>query len=518
MSWARDVPALGLLRTRAQEAPETVLVTDGVNELSYYHADMLTNTLADVLATTFGVKPGDRVLCLSTNGPSFLLMMVAVQRLGAVFVPVTARRGTNRLVQIAKACTPTLITATTTKFGLDQIDLVIQYSADRTAPYCDLLDPRTAKHYLVKPSRDPTAGRWPKSESSTAMLLYTSGSTGSAKGIVINYTNQRTAVSSITQYLCLKPNTRILSNLPPAFDYGLYQYYIAIAVGGTIAVYPESPFLDDWIEHLSNPLVSVLPVVPTAVRRLRRHMAGHNREYPHIKTITSTGSALDRASIYFLQERFPNARIFSMYGLSECKRVSYLDPDLLEAKPESVGRPMPNCEVFILDERGRPVASTAVGELFVSGPNVAVGYWNDPAATDAAFRKRALDGRILLATGDLFSRDADGDLYFHGRRDDIVKIHDQRISLLEVEQLLKRIDGVVDAIAGLEYERGEQILVASLLALPPVTSDVVSRAMRAIAPSAAHVPRKIYLLDELPETDTGKISRHKHPTTNQIGA
>ena len=258
------------------------------------------------------------------------------------------------------------------------IDAEVQYAPNHARPSCKIVDYKRKRIIEVTADQQPSSTpAGPSTEAATSMLLYTSGSTGRPKGIVISYVNQNAALESIVQYLNLQKHSKILNALSPAFDYGLYQYLIALAISGSIDVCNDTVLLDDIIDQLAMEDIQVFPTVPTTVRRLRSVLQGQERTFPEVSVVTSTGSVLDPESSFFLKRTFPAARIYSMYGLTECKRVSYLDPDLLTKKGRSVGRAMPNCEVWVLDDDGNEVRPGAAGQLFVSGPNVANAYRGD---------------------------------------------------------------------------------------------------------------------------------------------
>ena len=508
--WTSTVPTLGLLRSLADRHPQKLLVQDGTHQVTYSATNSLADGLADAIRNIYGVNRGDRVVCVSNNGPAFLLTMVAVQRLGAIFVPIAARRMSTRLDQVLADCAPVLVLATPTNFRVEGAHAVVNYESPDGRPRCQLRTSNglgAAEISLKDPTRSHNG---PPSEACPAMLLYTSGSTGKPKGIVVSYTNQCSALASILEYLELPSSPRILNALSPAFDYGLYQYLMSISLSGSMTTVRDAVLADEFIRRIFDYEPSVVPLVPTMIRRLNSIAASTRLISNSVRVITTTGSPLDRGSTAFLMRAFPKARIYSMYGLTECKRVSYLAPSLLATKPTSVGRPMPNCEAVVLDDSGKEVRVGEVGELFVSGPNVSSGYWGDSEATRVTFRRNTNDGRVVLATGDLFSRDGDGDLYFHGRRDDLVKVNDQRISLTEVEQVVRAVDGVIDVVASLEPYEGVGILVIHVQAAADLSDTQLRAGIRRNVPLGAMVPRRIYRVDTLRLTETGKVSRHQY--------
>jgi len=206
---------------------------------------------------------------------------------------------------------------------------------------------------------------------------------------------------------------------------------------------------------------------------------------------------------------FPNARIFKMYGLTECKRVSYLDPDLLADHPESVGIAIPGTTVCLRDRAGNPVPPGEPGILHVQGPHIMAGYWNRPEATARMLRTAPETGEVELVAQDLFTQDADGLLYFVGRSDHIIKTRGEKVSPVEVENMLCRMDGISQAaVIGVPDQRlGEQIL-AYVVAAPgqsPAEGEV--RRFCAARLENFMVPQKIIFLAELPRTGNNKIDK-----------
>ena len=185
--------------------------------------------------------------------------------------------------------------------------------------------------------------------------------------------------------------------------------------------------------------------MPTIVAILLQMEDLSKFDFSFIRYISNTAAALPVSYIKRLQALFPNANIYSMYGLTECKRVSYLPPEYINSKPESVGIPMPNEEVFIVNSKGEEVNSGEVGELVVRGSNVMQGYWNSMEETARTFRPGRHRSEALLYSGDLFRKDEDGFLYFVARKDDMIKTKGERVSPKEIENMLCDMDGIIEA-------------------------------------------------------------------------
>jgi acyl-CoA synthetase (AMP-forming)/AMP-acid ligase II len=198
-----------------------------------------------------------------------------------------------------------------------------------------------------------------------------------------------------------------------------------------------------------------------------------------------------------------------MYGLTECKRVSYLPPECIDTKPGSVGIPMPGCEVRIVDEMGRPVKDGQTGELIIRGDNVMQGYWNDPVLTDKTFLKEMSTGEIWLWSGDLFRKDEEDFLYYVGRKDDLIKTKEERVSPKEIENIIAQNPDVEEvAVIGVP----DELLGKAIKAFVVLKDSTFSTSNDIQKYCAEHlevniVPRFIEFIKELPRTANGKIDK-----------
>jgi acyl-CoA synthetase (AMP-forming)/AMP-acid ligase II len=207
-----------------------------------------------------------------------------------------------------------------------------------------------------------------------------------------------------------------------------------------------------------------------------------------------------------------------MYGLTECKRVSYLPPEELERRPGSVGKAIPNCEVFIVDEEGRNVPAGQTGELVIRGANVMQGYWNAPELTSQTFRQGRYAGERLLYSGDLFKKDEEGFLYFLGRKDDMIKTKGERVSPKEIENVLCGLEGVAEAaVVGVP----DEILGQAIHAYVALKPGIQVTEKRLLKYCAEHLepfmaPSQIKILQDLPKSPNGKVD--KKALLNGLGA
>jgi amino acid adenylation domain-containing protein len=342
-----------------------------------------------------------------------------------------------------------------------------------------------------------------------AALIYTSGSTGNPKGVMQTHQSMTFAAGSLIEYLRLSAEDRILCVLPLAFDYGLYQLLMTIQLGATLVLERSFTYPAQIFARMQEQAVTVFPGVPTIYAML---ISSHGRtplSFPSVTRVTNTAAALPDEFVVKLHEIFPNALIFKMYGLTECKRVSYLEPELADQKPGSVGRAIPGTEIYLLSPEGKPVPPGETGILYVRGPHVMVGYWNRPDLSDHMLKPGKLPGERVLCTQDFFRMDADGFLYFQGRSDDIIKTRGEKVAPVEVENALHSIPGVREAaIVGIpDALLGEAIRAYVVVEPEANLNDKQLRVACAARLENFMVPKEFVFCAELPKTATGKVSK-----------
>jgi acyl-CoA synthetase (AMP-forming)/AMP-acid ligase II len=256
--------------------------------------------------------------------------------------------------------------------------------------------------------------------------------------------------------------------------------------------------------------ITGLPIVPT-ISAVLLQLDLSTVTFPSLRYITNTAAALPADHIRRLRELFPSVTIYSMYGLTECKRVSYLPPDQIDVRPTSVGRGMPNEEVYIVDETGRRVPPGVIGELVVRGSNVMKGYWELPDETDRMLKPGLLPNEKVLYTGDLFRTDDEGYLYFFGRKDDIIKTRGEKVSPKEVEDVLYALDGISEAaVIGVP----DQVLGQAIRAVVTLREGAKLTEQEILRHCAARlesfmVPQSVIFQASLPKTSSGKISKRE---------
>lgn len=505
------------LELSARRFPDKTALICEQRRLTYREIEEHCNQWAHTLIAE-GVMRGDRVAIFLENSVEAVLSVFAALKAGAVFLIINPSTKAEKLYYILNNCRASaLITDARKEEALT--DFLQQAPHLRTVLVAgkDASDRSAAGKRLIaldnigKQSSLPSQPPAKKCiDIDLAALIYTSGSTGRPKGVMLTHLNIVSAATSITSYLENVPDDVILNALPLAFDYGLYQVLMAFKVGGTLVLERSFTYPGAVIEKLIQENVTGFPIVPT-ISAVLLQLDLKKRSFPSLRYITNTAAALPTHHIRELRKLFPGAKLYSMYGLTECKRVSYLPPDQLDTRPTSVGRGMPNEEVYVVDESGRRLGPGLVGELIVRGSNVMKGYWELPEETDRVLKPGPVPGEKVLYTGDLFKTDDERYLYFVGRKDDIIKSRGEKVSPKEVEDVLYSLSGVAEAaVVGIpDPVLGQAIkAVITLREGTHLTEDEILRhCVRHLEDFM--VPKFVEFCNSLPKTSTGKINKRK---------
>ncbi len=342
-----------------------------------------------------------------------------------------------------------------------------------------------------------------------AALIYTSGSTGFPKGVMMTHQSMVFTSWSLIEYLRLSNVDRIMLVLPLAFDYGLYQLIMAITIGGTLIVEQSFTFPASIYHSIEKYQPTVFPGVPTVYAMMIASNKQSGLAFNCIKKVTNTAAALPEEFIPDLKKIFPNALIFKMYGLTECKRVCYLEPELIDSKPNSVGKAIPGTEVLLLSAEGKLVEPGEPGILHIRGPHVMLGYWNKPDLSNEMLKSGSLPGERILCSNDLFKMDEGGFLYFQGRTDDIIKTRGEKVSPIEIEKIIYKIKGVREvAVIGVpDVIMGESILAfVTIHTNAELNKDDIQRECnKHLEPFM--IPQNIVFLSEMPKSSNGKFDK-----------
>jgi long-chain acyl-CoA synthetase len=501
------------LEDSASTRPQAFALVCGGRRLTYAEVDNWADRVAAGLRR-LGIRRHDRVVVHLDNSIETVVSVFGILKAGAVFVVVNPTTKADKLAFILRNCAAVAIVADGRRLGVaaDAVSragsdcrVVVAGSApDPAGAPADLTFEALAAETDVAPPREVRG-----IDVDLCALVYTSGSTGTPKGVMLTHLNVLSAATSITTYLEMTAADTVLNVLPLSFDYGLYQVLMTFKVGGCLVLERSFAYPHALLETLIAERVTGLPIVPT-ISAILLGLDLDRYDLSSLRYITNTGAPLPGRHIAELRRAVPHARIFSMYGLTECKRVSYLPPEEIDRRPDSVGRPMPNVDVFLVDTDGRRLTH-GTGELVVRGSNVMQGYWQLPDETARVLRPGALLGERELWTGDVFRIDEEGFLYFVARRDDIIKTRGEKVSPREVENVLYDLPGVIEAaVVGEPDPVLGQALVAFVVPRPE-SGLTENLALHHCAQRLEDfmVPRRVVFLDALPRTGTGKIDRRQ---------
>jgi long-chain acyl-CoA synthetase len=498
------------LLTSAADRPQHVAVATEGERVSY--AELLDDALRFARALQDrGLSRGERVAIYLENGVPTVAAIYGTLLAGGAFLVINPQTKADKLAYVLGDCGATVVVTDarlgkvvgTVWPGLPSLRTVVQVGGEVLGA------PGVVDYRTLLAATEPRPAPAKVIPNDLAALVYTSGSTGNPKGVMLSHANMVFACGSLTQYLRLGPEDRILNVLPLAFDYGLYQALMAVHLGATLVLETSFSFPARVIQRVQQEQVTVFPGVPTVFATLLSLHREKPIAMPSVRRFTNTAAHLPDEYVPGLLQMAPEALVFKMYGLTECKRVCYLEPELVRDKPSSVGKAIPGTEVMVLDEAGQPVAPGTTGTLYVRGPHVMMGYWNLPEETAHMLKPGPWPGERMLCTHDLFRTDADGFLYFVGRSDDIIKSRGEKVSPVEVENVLASIPGVKEAaIVGVPDELLGQAVRAFVVLDPGVTMDERSFRRACMARLENYmVPRDVVFVDDLPKTGSGKIRR-----------
>jgi amino acid adenylation domain-containing protein len=477
----------------ARRFPDKTALVAGPERITYAELARRAGAFAGTLKKQ-GVARGDRVVIFLQNSPEVIVSVFGTLMAGGVFSVVNPGTKADKLAYILNHCTAKVLV---TEPRLSEAAMAARSEAPAVSAM--LLTPLDDS----QPAPKIDAGI----DLDLAMIIYTSGSTGFPKGVMMAHASMVAAATSITTYLESSPDDIVLSVLPLAFDYGLYQALMCAKVGATLVLEKSFTYPAVVLEKLKSERATGFPLVPTLAAMLlqMKHLAPGM--FPDLRYLTNTAAALPAAHIQRLRELFPGARLYSMYGVTECKRCTYLPPEQLDVRPESVGIAIPGTEAYVVREDGERAAPGEVGELVIRGAHVMKGYWGDEAATARALRPGPYPWEKVLYTGDLFRADEEGFLYFVSRKDDIIKTRGEKVSPKEVENVIYELAGVREVcVIGVPDPILGQAVKAIVAAEDGLTERDIIRHCSARLEEFM-VPKHVEFRSQLPKSENGKIAR-----------
>jgi acyl-CoA ligase (AMP-forming) (exosortase A-associated) len=479
-------------------APDDVALKDGSEALGYAALDALVSRLAGALSER--LAPGDRLAFWLPKSCKAVALMLAASRAGAVLVPVNPVLRARQVGHIlADSGATMLITHAARAAGL----------GGALPPACALATIEDEWERWC--SSAPFQGEVPAGDA-LAALLYTSGSTGSPKGVMVTHRNLVLGATSVSSYLGTARDDRVLALLPLSFDFGLSQLTTAF-VRGASAILMDYLAPRDVVRAVASHGATQLAAVPPLFQQLVELEWPDAARAP-LRTLSCSGGRLAVPTVRALRNLFPQARLHLMYGLTEAFRSTSLPPELVDRHPGSIGRAIPGAEVLVVRPDFSLAADGEAGELVHCGPLVTRGYWRDPERTAERFQPAPPSSRyggVAVWSGDTVVRDGEGLLSFVGRRDEMIKVSGTRVSPTEVEELALA-SGAVSAAVAFGVADAALGTVIRLVGVPTgdLSPDAAERQLGAFfrreAPAYLH-PASFVWLDRMPLSPNGKIDR-----------
>ena len=510
-----------LIRCSASRQPGASALTCGDHSMSYGELQAAVAGFASGLIE-LGLQRGERVAIYLEKRLETVVASFGAAAAGCVFVPLNPLLKAEQVGYIMRDCNVRALVSSSERLAL--LTPVLSSCRDlRHLITVNSRAPAPPESPLVSLGWDEllgTSGRGGHRviDTDMAAILYTSGSTGKPKGVVLSHRNMVAGAVSVAGYLENTAEDTLLAALPLSFDAGFSQLTTAFHVGAR-AVLLNYLLPQDILKVLARERVSGLTAVPPLYIQLAQ------LEWPavisqQLRYFANTGGRMPRATLAALRARLPNSKPYLMYGLTEAFRSTFLPPDEVDRRPDSIGKAIPNAEILVLREDGSPCVANEPGELVHRGALVALGYWNDREKTAERYRPlpAGVGGRdaglvlteLAVFSGDTVSMDEDGFLYFIGRRDEMIKTSGYRVSPTEVEEIVYATRLVGECVAfGVDHPMlGQAIqLIATPAEGDSLDCDQLFAECRQRMP-AYMVPAGISLRHgPLPRNPNGKLDR-----------
>ena len=506
-----------LVTIAAVRSPDAVALVGDSKATSYAALNARVSAFASGLLE-LGVHRSERVGIYLDKRPETVIAMFGTAAAGAVFVPLNPLLKPAQVAYILRDCNVrVLVTSQERRVLLDaelaacpDLRHVVVVGEDASSAAAARVPIHVWENVL---SAKPRAGHR-VIDTDLAAILYTSGSTGRPKGVVLSHRNMVAGATSVASYLENNPDDTLLAALPLSFDAGFSQLTTAFHAGARVVLL-NYLLPKDVINALVRERVTGLTAVPPLYIQLTQ-LAWPETIADHLRYFANTGGRMPRDTLAALRTRLPRTRPYLMYGLTEAFRSTYLPPEEVDRRPDSIGKAIPNAEILVLRDDGTVCAPNEPGELVHRGALVAMGYWNDVEKTAERYKPlpRRESGLVLpeiaVFSGDTVRSDEDGFLYFIGRRDDMIKTSGYRVSPTELEEVLYGTQLVAEVAAfGVPHPTLGQgiVVVATPKDAGAVDGEVLLATCRERLP-AFMVPAKVEIRPgPLPRNANGKIDR-----------
>lgn len=496
------------LHRSTQHTPGKIALVTGPTRHAYETLSSSSRGLATYLLSN-GLQRNDRVAVYLDNCVETVISIFGILQAGGCFVVINHTAPQERVGFILNHCSAKFLIAPGQRMDRVRNAITMCSSPPQIVITGDDTPPEAGERFESACSTSTTTPLPAVSDIDLAAIIYTSGSTGEPKGVTFAHRNIDSAVNSISEYLESNSEDVLLGVLPLSFGYGLLQLLVTFKTGGRLVLEKGFGFPYELAKRIKEERVTGFAGVPTMYAILTQLDSLANEDFSSLRYITNAAAGLPPSFIPKLKKIFPQTRIYLMHGLTECLRTTYLPSDQIEQRPTSVGRGMPNVELWIEDAQGNRLPSGQTGELMVRGANVMLGYWNDPVTTAKVIRVDQPHKERTLHTGDLFTRDDDGYFYFVARMDEVIKSRGERISPKEIEDVLYHLDEVHEArVIGVPDPILGQAIRAEIVLKEGRT--LTERQVKAFCKEHLEdfkTPTVVAFVPALPKTAGGKIKR-----------
>lgn len=448
-------------------------------------------------------RPGDRVLLVSDNSLFWVACYLGTLQAGLITVPIPANNSDRDLSSALRMSGARIVCAQASVAATHAGVLSGTYLlTDRVIP--PIPHVLSQLDFASLPSAQPPVSDYaPVSHDKLAALVFTSGSTGQPRGVMITHSNIIANTESIISYLSLNEQDRMMAVLPFHYCYGASLLHTHLYVGGEVVVDNRFMYPETVLQRMIDTQCTGLAGTPSHFQILLRSSSFKRKRFPSLRHVQQAGGQLAPIFVRELKEALPNTKIYIMYGQTEATaRLSYLPPEMLEKKLGSIGKGVPGVTLRVLDKEGRDVQPGEVGEIVAEGLNVAKGYWQEPKESTDVFRNGS------LYTGDLARIDEDGFIYIVDRAKDFLKCRGEKISCRQIEETVVECGELVEAaVVGIPDDvLGEAVKVFAVPRNKHVDGleERIASYCRTRLP-LHQLPKQIVVLRSLPKNSAGKV-------------
>lgn len=502
-----EIKSLGdIPRHYARTLPEKAALIDAAGPISFAELDARSNRIANAMIK-LGIEPGANVAFLGKNSTRYFEVLFGVHKAGAALVPLNWRLAQSELAAIMEDASPRLIIANR---EYEEVAEIIRKSSKCECQKIvfDSWYPGTTEFDQLMNASDPNDPAIPVNPWQTAILMYTSGTTGKPKGVQLSHQGYLylRLCEHLDRSLIYETSDVMLTVMPLFHAMGLGLSLQAIYYGAAIAVY-SMPEPSELMKLIARDRPTVLPLVPSVIHMMLNHPNAGTADYSSVRIVVYAGSPIG-AHLLSRAIREMKCDFMQFYGATETSTgVTFLRPSQHrlddEAKLKSCGTPLPLIEIKVADADGNELPDGQTGEFLIRSPSLATGYYNQPELTAAAFK----DG--WYRSGDGGYRDSEGFLYVVDRIKDMIISGGENVYSIEVEQALQKLAGVqMCAVVGLPDKKWGERVVAAIVHDPAVAlsmEDVVAHCRSLIA--GYKVPKQVEFVQSMPMTSTGKVMK-----------